>query len=342
MSVLILSIVPKLQRYIKIDQRVLIAFFVLCILGVEYHYLQKIIAQQQISSSFSDRRLIVQKLQKEVGPVPNKLILYTTSNKSYYGFAEWMLPFQTPVAQMLPVIFSREYNSQGVSYAPDFFADQYMTGFSKGLVAQGYYEKDGYGLGYFLEKNPLIKTLEQYEYSADMVYAFRYDGDGHSFENITGSFRADITQKLESRKMFKEWKRYGKKDVFTFLIDPEWSVEKKDNQFLILNKSTPLLSFEMFTPLPGEVFSEFTKKQLIAGKTVGSNYDTLAITPDLDLERLVYRPTGQKEIIFTYSGNNLLFYKIRIYDETASNLIFRTLEFSDVLGEVDYAELAVE
>ncbi len=276
----------------------------------------------------NQRKIIIKTLREKIPEPPKKMIIYTTSNKSYYGFGYWMLPFQTAFAHMLPELFGKPYHSKGNNYPLSFYGPTYLP--TGGLVTQGYFEDDGYGIGYYLDEISMIKTLEKHNYTAEMVYGFDYDGDAFVLKDITDTTRKNINAILTSRKQFKKWKRISNEEQkLSFQVDPTWTVEKLDKKYIISSPEGLVLEIEVFTNESMEQFSTFVSKQIIYDMEIGSDYKIDYMENDLDTDHVIYLPNSSQNTIYTVAGNNVMFYKITIYDESKASLLIRTMEFKD-------------
>lgn len=311
-------------------------FFFWVLLSLIFYFnissLHERILNQQETTLMSDRKLIVNTLQNDIVPVPKKLIIYTTSNKSFYGFGQWMLPFQTAFSHMLPVLFSKVYNPHGVDYPASFFTDEYLAGSKDGLVTQGFHEDGDYGLGYFLELKPLIKFLEHNGYDESLVYAYDYDGDTHTFENQTNDIRKEIATLLGSRSKFKNWLRVGSlENMLSFQVNPSWRFDEYDSGYKIFDGNGYLIAtIEIFDNDLNQQFSLFVTNYI---KTTYPNTEKTYLTKtfplDLDTERLIYVPEDEVDSWFFVAGNNLKFYKMKVFQKDIFEEMLRTFEFID-------------
>ena len=291
----------------------------------------KIIEQQKTTSS-EVRRMIVKTLQENISTVETKMIIYSISNKSYYGFASLMLPFQTPFYGMLPVLFSENTHNQGLRYPDSFYSDAYQASSSGTLASQGYFEDEQYGLGYFLDEVSLVKALEKNMYTQDSIFAFTFDGETHTFVDTTNTFRKKIEKKLEERSIFENWIRYGSEsDYLSFQADPSWSVQKDTKKYVVQNeKNKIILQIEAFDNELNIQFSLFVREYLEdVYELEDAAYETKTIQPDLDIQKIVYFNSSVPNVIFLVAGNNLQFYKITIFDVESADLVLRTFEFID-------------
>ncbi len=296
----------------------------------QYNSLQ--LELDQLRPDAIQRKKIVSAIQDSVGVPPKKMIIYAKSDHSYYGFATFMLPFQTAFSHMLPVLFSKTYNPKGLDYPQSFYGDNFLP--TGGLVSQGYFEDQGYGLGFFLEKIPLIKILEKYNYGPDMVYAFNYNGTTYDMAPINKEFREQIQLLMDSRTQFKGWKRYGKQEqLFSFEVDPTWSVTSTSDSYLIKDKTgLPILDIQVIPNTPNDVFSLYVGQQSYQGNKIGTHYLTSYIVPDLDQPHIIIGPDLDKDF-FGVSGHNKNFYHFKVSNKKEAERIFRTMEFVDAEGE---------
>lgn len=302
-------------------------------LTLQYSSLQSTLKKQAKSSSFPTRKAVIASIQRGMTDPPKKLILFTTSNQSYYGFAQQMLPFQTAFSHMLPVLFSRSYHPNGNVYPESFFSDGYLP--KGGLVTQGYHEDGDYGLGYFLDKVQLIRTLEQYQYGPEIVYSFAFDGETDTFVDTTAEFRQELAGLLESRRIFSDWKRHGSMEhYFSFQADPSWAVafnEKVQTYTVRTASGAGILSVALM-PYEGDVvFSALVLDELQEkfGETVLS-YSSDTFTVDMDIPRVkLYSELDPKTFYIAATGPNKMFYRVTMENEQLARQIFRTMEVMD-------------
>ncbi len=329
---LALSALAEKTNHVIHFKNVLIPLTMIFILWfvVQSYYLNQMLGKQ--AEEAVQRTKIITTLQHDIGTPPQKMIIYTQSNKSYYGFAYWMLPFQTAFSHMLPIIFGKPYNPQGLDYPSSFYSDKYLP--TGGLVAQGYFEDQGYAIGYFLEKMPLIKTLEKNNLPTDIVYAYNYDGYTYKLTNNSEKFREEINELRTSRAVFKDWKRYGsKEDFLSFQSAPSWNVTYQNRTYTISDKNKQILTIEVIPNKNAEQFSHFVETQDYLGVPIGTHYLGRSIQPDLDMTHNVSYVESHPTTMYTVAGNNLMFYKFEIMDKENWQLILRTLEFVDQVDE---------
>lgn len=118
--------------------------------------------------------------------LPNKTIFYTESDKSYYGLAqnEKILPFQSGLGQTLLVW----YNSHGEKFPACLFRAKYLYV----LLSEGYKECEGRGFGYYRKLDLLREAISANKLSPNSVFAFRFNSNKNSLEDITLEIRNKI------------------------------------------------------------------------------------------------------------------------------------------------------
>lgn len=302
--------------------KVVFAFLVGGFTLFQYSCVQtKLLTQHQTGK---DRRAITSKIVQAVGKPHDKLIIYSTSNKSYYGFAEYMLPFQTSFAHMIPVLFSKELNSNGIVYPQEFYD---RTFFPKGgLVAQGYEEKDGKAIGYYLDEKLLNRAVVEHQLNEQDIYGFRFDGNTSELEDVTGALRERISNFKKSRVAFSTWKIQDfSDDHLKFATDPSWIVNRKGNIISISDgQAKELFSIEPVKP-NGRTHSQFS---LLYGPK--EKLRTSVRDYDFDLARIEYSfdiPDDNR--LFLMAGNNVEFYILYYSKDAHLDLFLRTFDYWD-------------
>lgn len=302
-------------------------------LTFQYTSLQSTLKKHAKNSSFQTRKVIVNTIQKGIAAPPKKLILYTSSNQSYYGFAEQMLPFQTAFSHMMPVLFSRSYHPEGHIYPESFFSNQYLP--KGGLVTQGYHEDGEYGLGYFLNRILLIRMLEKHRYGPEMVYAFAFDGEANTFTDNTAQFRQELAQLLDSRRIFYDWKRHGRMEhYFSFQADPDWDVsfdEETDAYTVQTASGEGILEVVLIRNEGDLLFSTLVLdelKQKFGDKAL--TYSTGTFEVDMDIPRvMLYSEFDPETFYVAATGTNKMFFRMTMRNERLARQIFRTMEIMD-------------
>ncbi|MEO8581114.1 MAG: hypothetical protein ABI425_00880 [Patescibacteria group bacterium] len=329
-------VVTSLAKWVKIKKNERVAQLFLCLITFSYIYVQYRVQAfdtltRKKAADFTARKNIVETLVKDLDPIPKKTIIYTTSNRNYYGFGLLMLPFQTAFSHMLPVIFSENFNLHGLLYPSSFYSNEYFKDSTDGLATQGYFEENGYGLGYFLEKPKLIRALEHADLGVEYVYAYRFNGDDNTFSNMTDELRSELSRVLESRMMFRKWRTEEfPDDFFLFQVDPNWLVKKQETSYSIFDeRNKPILEIEIFRDMKKVNFFQFVTDQVVEGKKIDTKIGTDTLNSDLGLSRVKYYPNWNENIFFVAGGRGTTFYRFKVFQKEEAKLIYRTLEFVD-------------
>jgi hypothetical protein len=320
------------KKNLHLSENVVLSLITILILINQFSLLHSNLITRQEDISLPERKMIVSSMQKAINYPPKQMIIYTTSNKSFYGFAAFILPFQTAFSQVLPVIFDQNNHPHGQKYPSSFFQPNFIG--DNGLVSEGYTQEGGYGLGYFLDLHKVIKLYESQNLSLNSFYAFSFNGDTGNLENITLKTRAEIKKQLNSRKIFSTWKRHGsEKDYFSFQTSPDWTVLKNKNEYTVLEKGGRIMSIQLLNLSLNQTFSDFVAKQRVNNKIINNAYTFKSVPLDLDLPRFVIYPINNENIYFTTAGNGLKVYRFDIYNKEKADQIIRTMEFIDQKGE---------
>lgn len=332
-ALVILSLAQSFADKTKTKASDVVAVIVVALLWIYTTKTHQFITTMQEDMDFTDRKHIIETLQTDVDPVPDKLVLYTESNKSYYGFANWMLPFPIPFTHIMPVIFHEAYHPGGIHYPAYFTGSEYLQENKEGLIAQDYKEVDGYGLGYYLDYPRMIKAIEKNSLDPEVIVAYRYDGDEHTFTNITDEIRQRVVSTLADRQVFKDWIEVS--DTFekaVLHISPTSTIVNQDSRHTIYDNGLPILTMTEIPNVSGQVFTEFVSSELDSVVSL-ENAKSFTIQPDFDTPRLVYSALNEPNIWYTYAGNNDAFYKLELHNPDAAMLLLRTVEYIDAPNE---------
>jgi len=134
------------------------------------------------------RKTILTQIKEENQRLPDKVIFYSESDKSYYGMpeAEHIMPFQTNFGLNLFTWYAPTENF------PSGFIDDNYKFFLTSLTEEGYFENESRGFGYFRNFVSLEQTVWDNHLSVDSVIAYRFDSRTGLLENIS----EEIRQKL--------------------------------------------------------------------------------------------------------------------------------------------------
>lgn len=313
----------------KIWLRLLPAMVFVALLASQFLLVRDFIVSQQKDIFLPERKTVVHVMQKTILKPPKKMVIFTQSDRTFYGFAQLLLPFQTAFSQVLPVIFDKTNHPGGHPYPPSFFKPDFIG--NAGLASEGYEEEDGYGLGYFLSFNELIKTIERYRLPVNAVYAFSFESEKGIVSDISQNIREKITKKLASRKIFNNWTRYGsKKDKFSFQVNPKWRVTKDEDTYKITSPNGPIADITVLPPPTNTQFANYISDLVVEDSTpIGADFVLFARDVDLDGTRNFVTLNNYSDRTYTVAGNNDMFYRLLIYDKDTTDLIIRTMEFMD-------------
>lgn len=139
------------------------------------------------------RKSFLVKIQEDYSSLPERVIFYTESDRSYYGMPDEtkILPVQVGFGRMLLVWYHHSENFPACMFEGRFLAD---------LRSQGYRECGGRGFGYFREFTELEQELVANDIPSDKVVAYSWDGETEQFKNITQEIRMKLTSRQEPLK----------------------------------------------------------------------------------------------------------------------------------------------
>lgn len=134
------------------------------------------------------RRKILQNIELNYPQLPERVVFYTESDRSYYGLPETekILPFQSGLGQTLLVYY---YPKE--KYPVDYFLGDFLWG----IESQEYKEKGGRGFGYFRDLNLLKRTVIENKLPLESVIAFLWNSKTQSLVDISSEIRHKLTVK---------------------------------------------------------------------------------------------------------------------------------------------------
>jgi hypothetical protein len=120
-----------------------------------------------------------------VPELPQKVVFYTESDRSYYGLSseERIFPFQSGLGQTL-LLFLSEKGKFPSEFYPGFYLWE--------IKSQGYQEKEGEGFGYFRDFVLMAEKVKEKAIPHQSVFAFRYDSDNRKVDDITTEVRGRL------------------------------------------------------------------------------------------------------------------------------------------------------
>lgn len=138
------------------------------------------------------RREILSDIRGRKPDLPDKVIFYTESDRSYYGLpdTEKIMPFQSGLGETLMIWYQPTEN-----FPVGFYKDNFLWE----ITDQGYKEVEDRGFGYFRDFSLLKKTVVSYKLPPESIIAFRYDSSAHALVDITNEIRLKIKTNGKTR-----------------------------------------------------------------------------------------------------------------------------------------------
>lgn len=142
---------------------------------------------QQVGTAFI-RTQILEGMYRMYPTLPQKVIIYTESDKPYYGLpqTEKIFPFQSGFGQTLLVW----YNARGENFPACFFRDQFLYV----LLSEGYRECGGRGFGYFRKPETFKVAVKDNNLSVENIIGLRYNSSTHGLLDITNKIKLSLKQ----------------------------------------------------------------------------------------------------------------------------------------------------
>ncbi|MBX4205641.1 hypothetical protein KW795_00415 [Candidatus Microgenomates bacterium] len=178
----IIFIVTFIESFLKNKQRLFVFIISVVILF-------NFISLRQQLNDFVEigkfRMEILNSIKDTYPNLPEKVIFYTESDRSYYALPsdEKILPFQSGLGQTLLVWYKDQEN-----WPSEFYQNRFLWE----IKDQGYKEASGRGYGYFRNWELLKRSIHEYNLSADSVFAFKWDSKTNSFLDITKETRTKL------------------------------------------------------------------------------------------------------------------------------------------------------
>lgn len=131
------------------------------------------------------RRKILSEISEFYPRFPQKTIILTESDSSYYGLpdSEKILPFQSGLGQTLLAWY---YSSE--KYSTDFYSNRFLWE----IKDQGYEEYGNRGFGYFRDYDLFVKAIKKYNLPKESVIAFKWISAENKLLDITNEVRGKI------------------------------------------------------------------------------------------------------------------------------------------------------
>lgn len=179
-SVMSALLLVFLVQYFK--PRYILLFFSVLIFGysvLTFSYVNN------LSAVGSLRKKIVEQIKKDYPDLPNKTVIYTQSDSSYYGLAEEtrIMPFQSGFGQTLIIWY----------YSQEQFPSEMLEKkFLWEITDQGYLQIEDKGFGYFWDFESLKSKIKQDSLDPEAVIAYSFYSNSNTLEDISQDIRTQI------------------------------------------------------------------------------------------------------------------------------------------------------
>lgn len=173
-----------LRPYLKKKNKLAI-LFIACLSCLNIFWLNKeisgLVTEAKIRSS------ILKMIKLEYPVLPNKVVFYFESDRSYYGLAEnyKIMPFQTNLGLNIFAWYS----------STESFSNDFLNGkkfFLYNLTDEGYREYENRGFGYFWNYENLKEFINQNDFPIESIISFIYDSVSGRLLNNTNSIRSNL------------------------------------------------------------------------------------------------------------------------------------------------------
>ena len=182
LSILLYGIAKKIFTKSKL-RNCFVFVLIIPILFAHYKLINGSLTTLIVDSSI--RKSIIASIQERYPELPNRAIFYFESDRSYYGLADKILPFQSGLGEILLVV----YKIKGQDIPICFFEDQRFYD----LLYQGYEECGGRGFGYFRNKDLLTKEVSDKKIEPKDIIAFQFLSFDNSLKEISREVQAELT-----------------------------------------------------------------------------------------------------------------------------------------------------
>lgn len=177
-SVWVALILYSLGSWLKLAQRRTLIFVLLISLIALFHSFS---IQQDIRKLVevgTTRKHLLTTIERAYTKLPQKVVFYTQSDRSYYGLPEEerILPVQSGFGRMLMVWYQDKEGFPGCLYEQQFLHD---------LIAEGYRFCSGRGFGYARKYETLLQIMRDNKISGVNVIGYSWNGKTQEFRDIT-------------------------------------------------------------------------------------------------------------------------------------------------------------
>jgi len=145
------------------------------------------------------RKEIVSFVTNSYVDLPEKVVFYSQSDRSYYGLAESVkiLPFQSGFGQMMLIIYQKEEK-----YPISFFENDFLWN----LTDQEYLEVENRGFGYFRDFDKLASLYGDFDgVEKPTLIAFSYDSKSNFLFDITEQVAGMLEGYVAEKDLIAPW-----------------------------------------------------------------------------------------------------------------------------------------
>lgn len=129
------------------------------------------------------RKNILNQINSYLPLLTNKTVIYTESNKSYFGFGREIFPFQNGIGHIFLINYSLNQNIPIEFIKNDHFWN---------VDYQGFENYNNFGFGYFYNLDKLRDEIKKGEISINDIYAFSFIARDNTTLDITKRIRDEL------------------------------------------------------------------------------------------------------------------------------------------------------
>lgn len=185
-AIFLFSFTKKISKNLKVQH---LLFFVALLVIILLHIFNIQNDLSKLEEVGVLRKSFLEIIEKDYPTLPKKVIIFTQSNKPYYGMPEEekILPIQSGFGRMVMVWYQDKEKFPGCLYEDQFLHD---------LLSQGYKQCQSRGFGYFRNFDVLKEQIKKDETLINEVIVYNWDGGTEEFKNITQQVRNRLKQEL--------------------------------------------------------------------------------------------------------------------------------------------------
>ena len=176
--------------YAKKKQYLYRILFILLIV-INFHWLN--LSLDGLIADAEIRKNILSSIKKQHPRLPQKVIVFSESDKTFYGLPEneRILPFQSGLGQTLLVWYYKDEK-----FPDDFLQNKFLWD----IKDQGYKEVGGRGFGYFRDFEQMANTVVQNKIPQDSIIGFNYNSNEKNVTDISEEVRGRISGYLSKKR----------------------------------------------------------------------------------------------------------------------------------------------